>query len=60
MSPHRGVLISRNPAEGLGGLIFAVGTAAIFVLAVPAFRPLVAACVVGGILLAPVLRKLHS
>jgi hypothetical protein len=60
MSPHRGVLISRIPAEGLGGLIFAIGTAAIFLLAVPAFRPVVAACVVGGILLAPVLRKLHS
>jgi hypothetical protein len=60
MSPHRGILISRIPAEGLGGLIFAVGTAAVFVLAVPAFRPLVAACVVGGILLAPVLRRLHS
>jgi hypothetical protein len=60
MSPHRGILISRIPAEGLGGLIFALGTAAVFVLAVPAFRPLVAACVVGGVLLAPVLRRLHS
>jgi hypothetical protein len=60
MSPHRGILISRIPAEGLGGLIFAVGIAAVFVLAVPAFRPLVAACIVGGILLAPVLRRLHS
>jgi len=57
MSPHRGVLIHRIPVEGAGGLIFALGIAALFVLGVPGFRPLVALCVLGGILLAPVLHR---
>ena len=60
MSPHRGILISRIPAEGAGGLIFALGTTAIFLLAVPAFRPIVGLCVLGGVLLAPVLHRLHG
>jgi hypothetical protein len=60
MSPHRGILISRIPAEGVGGLIFALGTTAIFLLAVPAFRPIVAFCLLGGVALAAVLRRVHN
>jgi hypothetical protein len=60
MSPHRGILISRIPAEGVGGAIFALGIAAVFLLAAPAFRPIVALCLVGGVLLAPVLHRLHN
>ena len=59
MSPHRGILINRIPAEGIGGLIFALGTTTIFLLAAPAFRPIVGLCLLGGILLAPVLHRLR-
>ena len=41
--PHAGIRIDRIPAEGMGGLIFAVGTAFIFLLAFPALRPIMAA-----------------
>jgi hypothetical protein len=54
---HPGIQIHKIPAEGVGGLIFAVGMAGIVLLAIPAVRPLVAAAVVGGILLAPVLHR---
>jgi len=59
MSPHRGILTHRIPAEGIGGLIFALGVATIFLLGVPGFRPLVALCVLGGALLAPVLHRIR-
>lgn len=55
MQPHPGIRIDKIPAEGVGGFIFAVGMAAIVLLAIPAVRPLVALAVLGGILLAPVL-----
>jgi hypothetical protein len=57
MQPHPGIRIDRIPAAGGGGLIFAVGMAAIVLLAVPALRPLFAVAVVGGVLLAPVLHR---
>jgi len=57
MTPHRGILTHRIPAEGIGGLIFALGMTAIFLLGVPGFRPVVALCVLGGVLLAPVLHR---
>ena len=60
MSPHRGILISRIPAEGVGGLIFALGITVVFLLAAPAFRPVVGLCLLGGILLAPVLHRIHN
>jgi hypothetical protein len=53
-------LISRIPAEGVGGLIFALGITAVFLLAAPAFRPVVGLCVLGGIVLAPVLHRIHN
>jgi len=57
--PHAGIRIDRIPAEEGGGLIFAVGTAFIFLLAFPALRPIVAAAALGGLLLAPVLHRLY-
>jgi hypothetical protein len=58
MFPHRGVLTHRIPAQELGGLIFAAGTAVILLLGVPALRPIVALAVVGGVVLAPILHRL--
>jgi hypothetical protein len=58
-SPHQGIRIDHIPAEGAGGLIFAVGSAVIFLMAFPALRPIAAAAVVGGLLLAPLLHRLH-
>lgn len=56
---HAGIRIDRIPAEGGGGLIFAVGSAAIFLLAFPALLPIAGAALVCGIALAPVLHKLY-
>jgi hypothetical protein len=57
--PHAGIRIDRIPAEGAGGLIFALGSVAIFLMAFPALRPIAGAAVVGGLLLAPVLHRLY-
>jgi hypothetical protein len=57
--PHAGIRIDRIPAEEGGGLIFAVGTAAIFLLAFPALRPVAALAVLGGLVLAPILHRLY-
>ena len=56
---HQGIRIDRIPAEGLGGLIFAIGSSAIFLLAFPALRPIAVAAAIGGLLLAPVLHRLY-
>jgi hypothetical protein len=58
-SPHQGIRIDHIPAEGVGGLIFALGTAAIFLIGFPALRPVAAAALLGGLLLAPILHRLH-
>ncbi len=58
-SPHQGIRIDHIPAEGGGGLIFAIGTAVIFLMAFPALRPIAGAAIVGGLLLAPVLHRLY-
>jgi hypothetical protein len=55
MEPHRGILISRVPVDGLGGLIFALGMAAIALMAAPEILLLALISLVGGGLLAPVL-----
>jgi hypothetical protein len=60
MQPHPGIRIDRIPAQGGGGLIFAVGMVALVLVAMPAVRPLVALAVVGGLLLAPVLHWRHT
>jgi hypothetical protein len=57
--PHQGIRIDRIPAEGVGGLIFAIGSSAIFLLAFPALRPIAVAAAIGGVLLAPVLHRLY-
>ncbi len=57
--PHAGIRIDRIPAEGGGGLIFAVGSALIFLVAFPALRPIAAASLLGGLMLAPVLHRLY-
>jgi hypothetical protein len=57
--PHAGIRIDRIPAEGVGGLIFAIGTGAIFLTAFPALVPVAGAAVVGGLVLAPILHKLY-
>lgn len=57
--PHAGIRIDRIPAEEGGGLIFAIGTAAIFLVAFPPLVPVAAAAVLGGILMAPVLHRLY-
>jgi hypothetical protein len=43
----------------VGGLIFAIGSTVIFLMAVPALRPIAVAAAVGGLLLAPVLHRLY-
>ena len=57
MRPHPGIQIHKIPAEGLGGLIFAVGMVMIVLVGIPAVRPLAALAVVGGIVLAPLLHR---
>ena len=59
MQPHPGIRINSIPAQGGGGLIFALGMVAIVLLGLPAVRPLAAVAVLGGVLLAPVLHRLH-
>ncbi len=57
--PHAGIRIDRIPAEGGGGLIFALGTVIVFLTAFPALVPVAGAAVLGGIVLAPVLHRLY-
>jgi hypothetical protein len=57
--PHPGIRIDHIPAEGGGGLIFALGTVLIFLLAFPALRPVAAVAVLGGVLFAPILHRLY-
>jgi hypothetical protein len=57
--PHAGIRIDRIPAEGTGGLIFAIGSAIIFLMAFPALRPIAVAAALGGVLLAPILHRLY-
>jgi hypothetical protein len=57
--PHAGIRIDHIPAEGAGGIIFAIGTVAIFLVGVPAMRPVVALAVLCGVLLAPLLHRLY-
>ncbi len=59
MQSHRGILVQRIPAEGLGGLIFALGMVALTLLAAPELRPLAAVCALGGVLSAPLIYRLH-
>jgi hypothetical protein len=57
--PHAGIRINQIPAEEGGGLIFAIGTAVIFLVAFPQLMPVAGAALLGGVLLAPVLHRLY-
>ena len=57
MQYHEGIRIDHITAQEGGGLIFAVGTAFIFMLAFPTLLPLAGACLVIGAALAPVLHR---
>jgi hypothetical protein len=59
MELHRGILISRVPVEGAGGLIFAVGMMAVTLMAMPEVRMLALVSLVGGAALAPILIRMH-
>jgi hypothetical protein len=58
-SPHPGIRIDHIPAEGGGGLIFAIGMVAVFLIGIPALRPVAAVTVLSGLLLAPILHRLY-
>jgi len=57
--PHAGIRIDRIPAEEGGGLIFAVGMIAVFMIAIPGLLPVAGAALVGGIVLAPILHRIY-
>ena len=59
MEVHPGIRIDRIPAQGAGGLIFAVGMAAVVLFAMPSLRPIALVAVLGGIVLAPILHRLY-
>lgn len=59
MKVHPGIRIHRIPVAGGAGLIVAVGMIVLILMAVPALRPIAAASVCGGVLLALVLRVLR-
>lgn len=59
MNNHPGIRIHGIPAEGTGGLIVALGFSVLFLLSVPSFLPIVAACVAGGIAVALVRAQLE-
>ena len=57
--PHAGIRIDRIPAEEGGGLIFMIGIVVMFLIGIPAMRPVVALAALGGALMAPLLYWLH-
>jgi len=57
MELHPGISMHSIPARGAGGFLFVVGTVLIFLSNAPGLLPLAAACVVGGLLLAPLLHR---
>lgn len=59
MDTHRGILVHRIPAEGFGGLIFALGMASVTLVAAPALLPLAAFTLLAGALAAPLIYRLH-
>ena len=60
-SPHRGITLHRLPVEGnFPGLVFAVGSALIFLLAIPALWYVVAGALVVGLVVAAVLQFVHQ
>jgi len=59
--PHRGITMHRLPVgDNLPGLIFAVGSALIFLFAIPALWYVMVAAVAIGLVIAAVLQVLHQ
>ncbi len=60
-SPHRGIDMHRLPVGGdFPGLIFAVGSALIFLIALPALWYLVVGALAVGLVIAAVLQLIHD
>lgn len=58
--PHRGITMHQLPVAGnFPGLVFAIGTALIFLFAIPALWYVLVAAVVVGLLVAAILQVLH-
>jgi len=60
IKPHRGILINKIPAEGVGGLIFAVGTVLIFTIGVPEIRQFMLLAVPAGGIVAGLIYFWHN
>ena len=59
--PHRGITMHEMPVGGsFPGLLFAIGSALIFLFAIPALWYVVAAAAVVGLLVAAVLGVVHD
>ena len=60
-SPHRGIDMHRLPVGGdFPGVVFAVGSALIFLIALPALWYVVAGALVVGLVVAAVLQIIHD
>jgi len=60
-SPHRGITMHRLPVGGdFPGLLFAVGSALIFLIALPALWYLVVGALAVGLVIAAVLQTIHD
>jgi len=58
--PHRGITMHRLPVgDNLPGLVFAVGSALIFLFAIPALWYVLVAAVVIGLVVAALLQVVH-
>jgi len=59
--PHRGITMHRLPVgDNLPGLVFAVGSALIFLFAIPALWYVLVAAVVIGLVIAALLQVVHQ
>ena len=59
-SPHRGITMHQMPVGGnIPGVIFAVGSALIFLLAIPALWYVVVAAFAAGLVIAAILQIVH-
>jgi len=54
MQPHPGIRIDAIPAQGGGGMIFALGMVGLVWIGFPGLHPLLLGCLAGGILFAPI------
>ena len=60
-SPHRGIDMHRLPVGGdFPGLVFAIGSALIFLIALPALWYLVVGALAVGLVIAAVLQLVHD